>query len=144
MGAPKQKPLTIKQTKFVKAYVATDGNGQEAAKIAYNSSSDNVARSTASQALTKVNVRQAIDAALKRHNITLDAAMKPIEDGLLADKISISGQGDQAFAEVTPDHSIRLKASGMALKLLGADKENTPGGIHFHQHLETKKADYDF
>ena len=139
------KPLTIKQKKFVKAYVKTDGNGQESAKAAYDVKSDAVARSLASENLTKPNVRYAIEQSLIKHGITMDRAIKPISDALDADKISISGQGDQAFAEVTPDHSTRLKASGMALKLMGADKDNTPsGGIHFHQHLETKKDDYAF
>ena len=139
------KPLTVKQKKFVKAYVAKDGNGQEAVKAVYDVNSDTTARSIASENLTKPNVKFAIEQALEKHGITLDAAIKPIKDGLGAEKVSISGQGNQAFAEVTPDHSIRLKASSMALKLMGADKDNTPsGGIHFHQHLETKKADYDF
>jgi len=139
------KPLTVKQKKFVKEYVAKDGNGQEAAKAVYGVSNDNSARQLASENLTKPNIKFAIEQALEKHGITMDAAIKPIADGLLADKVSISGQGDQAFAEVTPDHSTRLKASGMALRLMGADKgENVPGGIHFHQHLETKKADYDF
>jgi len=141
----KDKPLTVKQKKFVKAYVATDGNGQEAAKAVYDVKNDNVAAAISSQNLIKLNVKQAIELALEKHGITMDAAIAPIADGLKADKVSVSGLGDQAFAEVTPDHSVRLKASAMALRLMGADKgENVPGGIHFHQHLETKKADYDF
>jgi phage terminase small subunit len=139
------KPLTIKQKKFVKAYVATDGNGQEAAKQVYNVKTDGVARSMASENLTKPNVRFAIDQSLEKHHITMDAAIRPIADGLKAEKVSISGQGDQAFAEITPDHSIRLKASGMALKLMGADKEQlTPASVHFHNHIEAKRADYEF
>ena len=141
----KDKPLTVKQKKFVKAYVATDGNGQESAKAVYDVNSDTVARSIASENLTKPNIKYAIEQALEKHGITMDAAIAPIAEGLKADKVSISGQGDQAFAGVTADHSVRLKASAMALRLMGADKgENVPGGIHFHQHLETKKADYDF
>jgi len=139
------KPLTVKQKKFVKAYVAKDGNGQEAAKAAYDVRTDAVARTIASENMTKPNVKFAIEQSLKKHNITLDSAIAPIADGLKADKVSISGQGDQAFAEVTPDHSIRLKASGMALKLMGADKEQgISPSVHFHQHIETKKADYEF
>jgi phage terminase small subunit len=139
------KPLTVKQKKFVKAYVATDGNGQEAAKQVYDVKTDGVARSIASENLTKPNVRFAIEQSLEKHQITMDAAIAPIAEGLKAEKVSISGQGDQAFAEVTPDHSIRLKASGMALKLMGADKEQiTPASVHFHQHIEEKKNGYDF
>lgn len=92
------KPLTIKQKKFVKAYVAMDGNGQEAAKKVYDVKTDTTARSIASENLTKPNIKFAIEQSLEKHNITLDSAIAPIADALKADKVSISGQGDQAFA----------------------------------------------
>lgn len=71
------KPLTVKQKKFVKAYVATDGNGQESAKVSYNVKTDNAARSIASENLTKPNVKFAIEQSLIKHHITMDAAIKP-------------------------------------------------------------------
>lgn len=134
--------LTVKQTKFVKAYVANDGNGQEAAKAAYNVANNNSARQIASETLTKPNVKEAIDSALAKHNITIDAAIKPIKDGLEATRQI--GFGDDALETV--DHTTRLKASGMALKLMGADKgeAQTPASVHFHQHIEDKKAGYEF
>lgn len=110
--ANKPRNLTVKQKKFVKEYVATDGNGQKAAKAAYDVKSDSVARTVASENLTKPNIKEAIEAALIQHGITIEAATKPIADGLYAFK-----DDDQ------PDHSVRLKASGMALKLLGADQK---------------------
>lgn len=134
------KPLTIKQKKFVKAYVSTDGNGQEAAKAAYDVKSDAVARTIASENLTKPNIRFFIDQSLEKHEITLDAAIAPIAEGLKADKVSISGQGDQAFAEVTPDHSVRLKASSMALKLLGVVEDKSPSvSITFNANTSARK-----
>jgi phage terminase small subunit len=138
------KPLTIKQKKFVKAYAET-GNGTKAALQSYDTTDSDTARAIASENLAKPTIRFAVEQALEKHGITMDAAIKPIQDALQAEKISISGQGDQAFAEVTPDHSIRLKASGMALKLMGADREqNIPASLHFHQHIEDKKAGYNF
>ncbi len=139
------KPLTIKQKKFVKAYVET-GNGTKAALKTYDTTDPDTARAISSENLAKPSVRFAVEQALEKHGITMDAAIKPIKDGLEAEKVSITGQGDQAFAEVTPDHSIRLKASGMALKLMGADKgeQAVPAAVHFHNHIETKKADYEF
>ncbi len=43
MPVPKDKDLTIKQKKFVKAYVANDGNGRVAYKQAYGVTNDNTA-----------------------------------------------------------------------------------------------------
>lgn len=112
------KKLTVKQKKFVKAYVEKDGNGQEAAKVAYNVANDNVARNIASENLTKPNVKDAIEQALVKHDITIDAAIKPIADGLHATRTI--GYGDDALETI--DHTTRLKASGMALKLMGAEQ----------------------
>lgn len=107
----KKRPLTIRQKKFVKAYVQNEGNGKEAAKQVYNVSNDNSASQLASQNLSRPNVKSAVDEALKKHEITIDHAIKPIKEGLEA-----TTRGDY------PNHDIRLRASGMALRLLGADK----------------------
>jgi len=136
------KPLTVKQKKFVKAYVEKDGNGQEAAKAVYDVRTDGIARSIASENLTKPNIKYAIEQALEKHGITMDRAVQPISDAL--DATRAIGFGDDAMEVV--DHSTRLKASGMALKLMGADKgeAQVPAAVHFHQHIEEKKSGYDF
>ena len=123
------KPLTIKQKKFVKAYVANDGNGRDAAKAVYDVKTDGVAATIASQNLNKVNVKDAIEKALEKHHITMDAAVKPIAEGLVANKQSFT---DDEGTVTTPDHSVRLKASAMALKLMGADKDENKGTINFN------------
>ncbi|RYF61361.1 MAG: hypothetical protein EOO27_02310 [Comamonadaceae bacterium] len=122
------KDLTVKQKKFVKAYVANDGNGREAVKKVYNVANDNVASAISSQNLTKLNVKEAIDAALEKHGITMDAAIKPIADGLEATKF----YGNDDSGHMDADHSVRLKAASMALKLMGAEnKEAEPKGNTF-------------
>lgn len=123
------RPLTIKQTKFVKAYVANDGNGRDAAKAVYDVANDNSASQLASENLSKPNVKYAIEKALEKHHITMDAAVKPIADGLQAERITMTEHG----ADVSPDHSVRLKASSMALKLMGAEKDTEkPKSITFN------------
>jgi len=137
------RPLTIKQTKFVKAYVANDGNGRDAAKAVYDVANDNSASQLASENLSKPNVKYAIEKALEKHHITMDAAVKPIADGLQAERVTMTEHG----ADVSPDHSVRLKASAMALKLMGADKDtekpnsvvfNFKGGASFNAKDFTK------
>lgn len=128
MPYPKDKKgLTIKQKKFVKEYVANDGNGKQAYKAAYGVTNDNTAAAEASTTLSKPNVKEAIDAALEKADITIDAAVQPIKDGLVATRTFGTGDGD-AYEAI--DHSIRLKASGMALKLLGAEQRQPEGNTY--------------
>lgn len=135
------KPLTVKQTKFVKAYVANDGNGREAAKAAYDVANDNSASQLASETLNKPNVKSAIEAALKKHGITIEKATKPIADGLTASQEYTDKEGNSISK---PDHNIRLKASGMALKLMGAEqKQETQGNtINFINNANFKSGKY--
>lgn len=123
MPAPNSK-LTVKQTKFVKAYIENDGNGTQAALQSYNTVDEKTAGVIAVENLAKPSIASAIEEALQKHNITMDAAVSPIADGLKATKSFVI---DDSLVE-TPDHATRLKASGMALKLMGADqKPDTPG-----------------
>lgn len=130
MPIPKDKKgLTVKQKKFVKAYVKNDGNGTKAILETYNTTSEDVARSMAAENLAKPTIRDEIDKALERHKITMDAAVKPIADGLKAYRSVVDADGN---IHTNADHSIRLKASGMALKLMGAEQKEQPGSINFN------------
>jgi hypothetical protein len=121
---PKPKKLTIKQKKFVKAYVANDGNGTQAALQTYNTVDEKTAGVIAVENLAKPSIKEAIESALVKHEITMDAAIKPIADGLRATK-----EFGENRIEIV-DHSTRLKASGMALKLLGAEKQEQSSGTN--------------
>lgn len=122
--------VTIKQKKFVKAYIANDGNGTKAALEAYNTVDEKTASVIASENLEKPNIKLAIEQALIKHDITIEKATKPIADGLVATRKI--GFGDNAEYEI--DHSTRLKASGMALKLMGAEKQSEiPQNANFIQ-----------
>lgn len=115
--------LSVKQRKFVKAYVENNGNGTKAALEAYDTNSEDVARSMAAENLAKPTIRVAVEKALEKADITIEKAVQPIADGLQATKTIPTTDG---FVEGI-DHGIRLKASGMALKLLGADQKEEKG-----------------
>lgn len=132
------KNLTIKQKKFVKAYVETDGNGTEAALKSYDTTDYQTANAISVENLQKPSIKEAIELALVKHNITMDAAIKPIADGLHATRTI--GFGEEAMEAV--DHSTRLKASGMALKLMGAEKNGEEPKVNLHLHLEEKRKRY--
>lgn len=90
-----------------------------------------------------VTIQQAVAEALARKGITIDNAIQPIADGLTAEKTVIIGGGDDAFTNQVPDHAIRLKASGMALDLMGARNRGDGGSnIHFHLHANQQQGQY--
>lgn len=62
--------LTIKQAKFVKEYIKSNGNGQNSVMEVYDTKDFNTARSIASENLTKPNVRQCIIDSLKKRGFT--------------------------------------------------------------------------
>ena len=63
-------------------------------------------------------VQQAVSEVLKRNNITLDRAIKPIDRALEAKK------QNQFTGEIEEDLTIQLKGSDRALKLLGVSNSN--------------------
>lgn len=141
MPEPKQKKLSIKQKKFVKAYVET-GDKSVAYKKAYDTKGNpDTIYPEAVRTASLPQVKEAIELALVKHGITIDAAVAPIADGLKASKTFTV---DESVVKVV-DHSTRLKASGMALKLLGAEKNDTPANTinNFGNMLLQQKSKYD-
>lgn len=128
MPQAKRPKLTVKQAKFVKAK-AEGKSGTQAYMEAYGTTNANVAKVEASRTLTKPNVQEALQAEMARQGITLEKIIKPVADALEAEKVHIVGNGEQAMAEIVPDHSIRLKASSMAQTLIGANKQTGEGNI---------------
>lgn len=139
---PKTRELTTKQKKFIKAK-AEGLTGVAAAKEAYNLTDDNTATVIASQNLRKLNIQEALNAEFEKQGITLERIVAPINRALEAKKTVILGNGEDAFADVVDDHSVQLKASSMAAQFIGIGKQTVEGGVHFHQHVESKKLAYD-
>lgn len=134
------KKLTVKQKKFVKAYVENDGNGTKAALETYDTTDEKTASVIAAENLAKPSIRDEVDKAMVKHNITIDAAVKPIADGLHATREFYDKEGN--YIESTPDHSTRLKASGMALKLLGAEQGEGKGTTIIFNQGDVVKSKY--
>lgn len=131
--------LSPKEAKFAKAYVATN-NKRRAAQMVTGASPE-VAAVQANRMLKNVNVQEAIQSEMERQGITLEKIVKPIADGLEAEKVSIVGNGEQAMAEVTPDHGIRLKSSQMAQKLMGIENANEGSVTNNFVQIINQKAD---
>ena len=95
-------------------------NSKQIAKIVYPGSKNGDV--SVRQRLQKPTLKAALNKALQRHNITIDRVLKPIDEALDATKVVITGKGEDAFAEVQPDHTTRMQASDRAVKLMGLDK----------------------
>lgn len=140
----KDKPLTVKQKKFVKAYVKNDGNGTKAALETYNTVDERTASAISSENLSKPNIRNAVEQSFIKHQITIDDAIAPIAKAMKA-KRTYYAEGVKIETD-DDDLEMQLKGSDRYLKFMGADKgeAQVPAAVHFHQHIEGKKGDYDF
>lgn len=77
--------------------------------------------------------------ALKEHNITWSRIIAPIADALEANHVVILGSKEDAFADVQPDHSTRLRASRQASELLKVKDEigpDTPAPINLPSGMD--------
>jgi len=120
MGKPKPTTLSEREALLVKG-IAQGKKKQVAGIDAGYGGQPRTVSATVSQVLAKPHVREALQQEMERQGITLEKIVRPIKDGLEAEKVTIVGNGEDAMAEITPDHNIRLKSSQMAQKLIGVD-----------------------
>lgn len=148
MASPQQRrktradEITVKQTKFVKALVEGKSKRQ-AALEAYDTTDPAVASQIAKDNMKKPAVQQALAVALEKHGLTPDSIVGVVADGMKAEKVVIIGKDEDAFADVQPDHNVRLKAAGMAANFMGIGKETTPTvNISFNQIAQEQREKY--
>lgn len=140
MGKPKPTTLSPREAKLVKGVASGMGKREAGIEAGYGGQPKTVSV-TVSQALQKPHVREALQQEMERQGITLEKIVKPIKDGLEAEKVSIVGNGEEAMAEITPDHNIRLKSSQMAQKLIGVDIGEPNGNTYNFTQIINEKAD---
>jgi hypothetical protein len=137
------KKPTVKELKLVAAKAKGKKNDEAWDEAGYSQNSNkNTKVVNTSKILSKPHVQEALQVALKKHGITLDKAIAPIGEALDAEKVVIVGKGDDAFADVTPDHSVRLQASDRALKLMGVNNNETSGTTNYN-FINVAKTDKD-
>lgn len=135
----KDKP-TVKELKLVKA-IAAGKNQTEAGLFADPNRAPESARVWANTTLQKTTVQEALENAMVKHGIDLDTTIAPIGKALRAKRRDINGQGELV---ITDDLEMQLKGTDRALKLMRIGQDTQAPSIHFHQHLEEKRANYDF
>ena len=128
--------LTIKEAKFVKA-VAEGKSNTQAALEATGATSVNSAKTLGHRLSTKVNVKEALDKVLAKHNINIDTAIAPIGKGLVAMKMN------EFTGEITEDLGMQLKASDRALKLMGVGQDKDSFSAKYVQIINEKGSIYN-
>lgn len=150
-----RKPLTPKQTRVVKAKLKAELNNlpqQKAAEEMFPNQTPNAAAVSMTRVLSNANVQEELARAFELHGITIEAATKPVADGLVATKTVIVRDSsaktpeeltNSAFADQVPDHAIRLKAAGMAFNLMGVGKQTGDVTINFIGKSADQRNVYD-
>ncbi|MDA2924115.1 terminase small subunit [Acidobacteria bacterium AH-259-L09] len=127
-----RKP-TPKQQHFIEAYIRNGGNGTQAALEAYDTNYA-TARVIGSENLTKPNVQNELQRALRKHDVSLNRAVKRLSDSLDAvDPVLYDDDGNVKISK--PAHGIRLQASREVFKLSGAYPRESKQHQHAHLHL---------
>lgn len=98
--ADKPKKLTIKQAKFVKAYVENDGNGTKAALQTYDTDKPEVANAISSENLQKPSIQEAIEKAMVKLNITPELIIKPVSEALNHEDLDMRLKGHDRAMKV--------------------------------------------
>lgn len=139
MSKPK---LTIKEAKLVKATI--EGKNQTEAGLAADPNrKPETARVWANETLQKPTVQEAIQIAMAQQGITPEKIVKPIAEGLEAEKVHIVGNGDQAMAEVVPDHGTRIKSAQIAAQWMGMSSKEGGTTNNFIQIINGQRNQYD-
>lgn len=141
MSSTDETPLTYKQRVFVKAKIAGK-SGVAAAQEAYGTSYT-VSNAIAHENINKPSIIFALQKAYEKQGMTIDALVKPLADGLKANKV-VAIEGD-FFETDVPDHSIRIKAAGMAGMWLGIGRDKDDGNktINFNITADTHKDKFN-
>jgi hypothetical protein len=140
----KKPKLTPTQAKVVKAKIKAELTDTPIYKIAqevFPNQKPTSANTSMHDVLQKPSVQEALAIAMAKYGLTEDTLAASVGSAMGAYK-TVAVEGDLIETEV-PDHSIRLKAAGMAAQWMGVGKgENTSTSLHFHQHVENKKDEY--
>lgn len=132
---PKRPPKTIKEKKFVKAYLET-GNATKAATIAYNAN-PSWANRLGHEVLSKLDMTSAFRKAGMTEEVM---AQNTTQIALTATKVH--GTTDD-FIEI-PDYTNRLNAMKFAAQLMGMTKQDETPGVHIGTYVQEQKNGYAF
>lgn len=132
------KRLTVKEQTLVNLR-AQGKTRQEAYKEAYNppkTTKASTIHGNTSKILRRPHVKDAMEKALIKHDITLDNALSPVGKALKATHKVYNKETKEI--EIIDDLDTQLKGSDRAIKLLNIDN-NSGQSLHLHLHQARDK-----
>lgn len=131
----KSKNLTLKQQKFVDAYIDSNGNATEAALVAYECDNKVDASNIGYQNMQKPHIQEIIQAKLKdlkdntldtfKNNNLINTALATAQDDLMDDDPKVRDLARRYILEVA--------------KYLSDSERSTDGTKHNHLHITPPK-----
>ena len=118
----------MKQAKFVKAK-AEGKSGIQAALIAYDTTSPNVAGAIAAENLQKPNVKEAIDKEMERQGLTLEKIISPVTKALDS-TLKIKTRDGEIIDTGMADLEMQLKGHARAVRLMSFGTKKDDGTIN--------------
>lgn len=130
------KNPTLKQKKAVKILIE---NPRKSVSAAMREAGYSEASATHPADLTR---SQSFQQLMEEMGLSDGTLVNTLREGLQAEKVAIVGNGDQAMADVQPDHPTRHKFLETALRLKGLGKAEGNVNINFNNHAATQQNNY--
>lgn len=140
----RKRTLTPKQIKFV-AGIMKGKNKTQAYIDAYDVKDKTTKlsnRTNAQKVYNTPNIQNALEPYLKKHDLTLDRALAPLNKALSAKKMVVTKEGE-IYESDLDDLDMQLKASDRVLKLHGINKDNNPTTLNFINIANEQKEKYN-
>lgn len=152
MTKPRDRKLTLKQTRFIKFYFECDGNGTEAARQAHYKGNAYTLSAVAAENLTKPLIVAAIEALkkkfgltdeflLKKHLQLINAKRNQACDVYIkkdADGKYVVNENSNDFIEVE-DNQVQVQALKLAYEINGKIKPKIDQSTHLHLTVEKRE-----
>lgn len=130
----KRAPKTVKEKKFVKAYLES-GNGTQAVMEAGYKATYQSARVIASENLAKLNM----DYWFEKAGLTNEVLAQAVTQKALTAK-----KRDHFSGEYEEDHSIQLASLKFAADLMGLTKKEDSGPVfNYFQYIQSQKNNFN-
>lgn len=140
----RERPLTLKQQKWIDAYIANGGNATEAARLAgYDSTDYKTLSVIGTENLAKL--RPKLEDILDKHGLTLDSAAAATAQALQANTVkTASEKGKITDEREYADYPTRLAAARQVFQLRGAFKEGSTVNVNVNYGVGAIELDPEF
>lgn len=112
----------LDKAKFIEAKVK--GKNNTDAALAAGAKTKVAAYKAGYRLSKQTDIQKQLQKSFKKHNITIDGIMTVYAEAMKSEKVVIVGKGEDAFADVTPDHVTRMKAADKFMDLMGINRSS--------------------